>query len=273
MDHSKEIITSLAQLIEISHLNKGFSFSFRLSKDISKDLLTLKSTNLKDMIIETIPLSWQSLFNELYQDFLKINQILEGKYQDHIIIFPEIHNILNIFYDLQPKNIKVLILGQDPYYTLDHQGYPYAHGYAFSTLSSEIPSSLQNIMIEIKHEYPDLQLSGKGNLLPWVKQGVFLLNSALTVEMDQPGSHIDIWQPIINRIINYISIVNPKCVFLLLGSHARNKKNYINKNCLIITAPHPSMRSVNKGFLGCNCFIKINDILKKRKDTEINWFF
>ena len=182
-------------------------------------------------------------------------------------IYPPKKDVFNAF-RLSYKDIKVVILGQDPYH-----GEGEAHGYAFSCLKKPIPPSLKNIYKEL---YDDLGIQKDmtdGNLLPWVKQGVMLLNTGLTVEKDKPNSHKDIgWHTFTDAVIEKLNERDKPIVFILWGNNAREKKKLItNPKHLVIESAHPSPFSCNNGFFKSKPFSKTNNFLEKNNITKINW--
>ena len=211
---------------------------------------------------------WDSiLYEEVNKDYFndilkKVNKLYEEK-----VIYPPKKDVFNAF-RLSYKDVKVVILGQDPYH-----GEGEAHGYAFSCLKTPIPPSLKNIYKEL---YSDLNIQKDmldGNLLPWVKQGVMLLNTGLTVEKDKPNSHKDIgWHTFTDAVIEKLNEREKPVVFILWGNNARDKKKLItNPQHLIIESPHPSPFSANNGFFGSKPFSKTNDFLVKNGMSKINW--
>ena len=181
-------------------------------------------------------------------------------------IFPPQKQIFNAFH-LPYKDVKVVILGQDPYH-----GVGEAHGFAFSTLSSKLPPSLKNIYKEL---YSDLGIPPKktGNLTGWAKEGVLLLNSTLTVEKDKANSHQGLgWQIFTDYVIKVLNQKNEPVVFILWGNFARSKKNLItNPKHLIIESTHPSPFSAYNGFFGSKPFSKTNNFLIKNNIKPIDW--
>lgn len=175
-------------------------------------------------------------------------------------IYPEYNNIFKAFNDTSYENINVVILGQDPYH-----GEFEAHGLAFSVPNGvKIPPSLRNIMNEISNEYGTRISTDLSDL---AKQGVFLLNTVLTVEKDKPLSHRDMgWEIFTDAVIKKIN-EKEKVAFVLLGKHAQNKKNLISDKHIILETSHPSPLSSYRGFNGSQIFKKINDNL----DKKINW--
>lgn len=185
------------------------------------------------------------------------------------VIFPTKENIFNAFKYTELDNLKVVILGQDPYHN-----YNQAHGLAFSVQKGvDIPPSLQNIYKELARSIPEFKTPNHGYLVDWAKQGVFLLNTTLTVEAHKANSHKDIgWETFTDTVINKISENKHNVVFMLWGSHARKKKVLIDSSRhLILESTHPSPLSAHRGFLGCNHFVDCNKYLIEKKDQKIDW--
>lgn len=184
--------------------------------------------------------------------------------------FPTIENIFKSLEYTSPNNIKVIIIGQDPYHGDDE-----ATGLSFHVNNHvKKPPSLKNIYKEIALEY-NINLAEKQiNLEDWAQQGVLLLNSILTVEKDKPGSHKFLnWEEITTEIIQLLSIKSEKKVYLLWGKYSENKKIHINEDTnLVLTSSHPSPFSAHRGFLGNNHFIKTNEYLVNHNIQQINWF-
>ncbi len=199
--------------------------------------------------------------------FLNMKKFLNKEYKKKII-YPKKKNIFEAFKITKFKNIKVVILGQDPYYEKNK-----AHGLAFSTLPNiKTSSSVNNIYTEIKREIPKFKIPKNGYLINWAKQGILLLNSILTVEKNKPCSHKNIgWEIFTSNIIKYINKYLKNIVFILWGKYAKKKIFFINKKKhLILKSSHPSPFSV-KFFWGCNHFIKTNIFLKKNNIKKIKW--
>ena len=211
---------------------------------------------------------WDNILSEeIHKEyFMKILYDLRDLYKTKTI-FPPQKEIFNAF-KLPYQDVKVVILGQDPYH-----GVGEAHGYAFSTLASKLPPSLKNIYKEL---YNDLGIEKdftKGDLTSWVKQGVMLLNTGLTVEKDLPNSHKNIgWHEFTDVVIQKLNEKEEPVVFILWGNNAREKKKFItNKKHLVIESAHPSPFSANNGFFGSKPFSKANEFLEKNNIEKINW--
>jgi uracil-DNA glycosylase len=213
--------------------------------------------------------SWRSVLKEEFSKeyFKNIVNFIKLDYTNNIKVYPEGKNIFNAF-NLTPfDKIKVVIIGQDPYH-----GDGQAHGLSFSVpKGKKIPPSLINIYKEIQNDIGEVKHS-TGNLEGWAKQGVFLLNSILTVRAGQPASHSKIgWEIFTNAVIKTISDKKERVVFLLWGNYAKSKKEIINSSKhLILEAAHPSPLA-RGAFFGCKHFSKTNDFLISIEYSPIIW--
>ena len=190
------------------------------------------------------------------------------KYEySHYTCYPKYENIFNSLKLTPYKNVKVVIIGQDPYH-----GEGEAHGLSFSVQKGvKLPPSLQNIFKELND---DLGIKNTtGDLTSWAKEGVLLLNSILSVRKDSPLSHKDLgWQLLTNHIIKLLNLKDTPIVFILWGSFARSKKALItNPKHLVLESTHPSPFSAYSGFFGSKPFSKTNNFLKKNKIKEVNF--
>jgi len=169
------------------------------------------------------------------------------------------------------ESVKAVILGQDPYH-----GPGQAHGLAFSVPQGiKVPPSLLNIYKELESDL-GIARPGHGNLEGWARQGVLLLNNALTVEEARAGSHQQLgWEPITDAVVAAVAARDDPIVFMLWGSHARNKAARIpglaQSHHLILTAPHPSPLSAHSGFFGCRHFSQANEFLVAQGRAPIDW--
>ena len=208
----------------------------------------------------------QSEFDQPYMKTLK--QFLCAENKRGRVIYPKGGNIFNAFNSTPLDQVKVVILGQDPYH-----GPNQAHGLSFSVLpGTPAPPSLVNIFKEL-HSDLGLTIPPHGCLQAWAEQGVLLLNATLTVEQAKAGSHQGKgWEKFTDRVI---AVVNEHCeavVFLLWGSYAQKKGQLINtqKHC-VLKSPHPSPLSAHRGFLGNKHFSQANHWLQARGKSPINW--
>jgi uracil-DNA glycosylase len=220
-------------------------------------------------MFKSLSKDWQDLLKDSLDDkfYEKIKKELEFEYKNHKI-FPSKKNIFRIFERLNPTDIKIIILGQDPYH-----GIGQANGYAFAVNDKiYVPFSLQNIWKEIERDYPN-QKKDK-TLEFWVNQGVFLLNSILTVRENSPSSHKNLgWEIWTDQVIKILSEKFENLVFLLWGNFAKEKYSLISKKNghLILQTSHPSPFSFHKGFFGCNHFKLTNNFLDQKKKNTVVW--
>lgn len=211
---------------------------------------------------------WDIILEEEFRKpyFKELGIRLKNDYKTKII-FPEYNNIFNALRYTDYDQVKIVILGQDPYH-----GENQAHGLAFSVMDNvKRPPSLNNIFKELEN---DLNIRREKNSLDdWAKQGIFLLNAIMTVEKDQPLSHKGIgWEIFTDNIIRKLNERNEPIVFVLWGSFARSKKELItNPQHLIIENVHPSPLSAHRGFFGSKPFSEINSFLGKNNIEKINW--
>ena len=212
---------------------------------------------------------WDNILQEEYDKdyFKKIVKFINKEYKEKVI-FPPKSQILRALSLTNYNDVKVVILGQDPYH-----GVGEANGLAFAVSNGiKLPPSLKNIYKEL---YNDLGIkpSTVGNLECWAKEGVLLLNAVLTVEKDKAASHKNIgWEMFTDSIIKKINEKEVPVVFILWGNFAKSKKNLItNSKHLVIESSHPSPFSVNYGFFGSKPFSRTNKFLKDNNIKEIDW--
>lgn len=216
-----------------------------------------------------LPSDWQKhLAVEMQKSyFLDLQQALSVAYETRTI-YPAPENIFRAFSLTPLTKIKVVILGQDPYH-----GPGQAQGLSFSVAKDmPLPPSLKNIYQEVSSDM-NQDLPASGNLAGWAKQGVFLLNSTLTVEANEAASHQGWgWEQFTDEVIRTISREQLHVVFLLWGKFAQAKAQLVDESKhLILRAPHPSPLSAYRGFLGCRHFSQANEFLLKNHYTPINW--
>lgn len=218
-----------------------------------------------------IETSWKHVLKEEFEKEYMQNLavFIQEQVDNGIQIFPSKQLVFNAFKHTPFEKVKVVILGQDPYHGINQ-----ANGLAFSVNKEvAIPPSLKNIFKELKLEYPDYKLPNYGDLTYWADQGVLLLNATLTVEESKAGSHQNKgWEQFTDKVIEVISRERKGIIFLLWGKYASAKSKFIDsEKHFILTAAHPSPLSAYQGFLGCNHFIKTNEILIKEGKNPINW--
>ena len=212
---------------------------------------------------------WDQILNIIWKSegFKKFMSIIDNEYKTKTI-FPEHHNIFNALKLTPYKEVKVVIVGQDPYHGINE-----AHGLSFSVQKGvKIPPSLKNIYQELETDL-GIKPATHGELTQWAKEGVLLLNSVLTVEKDKPASHKGKgWELLTDFIIKELNKKQEPIVFILWGNFARSKKVFITNNKhLIIESTHPSPFSARNGFFGSKPFSKTNNYLIKNNIKPINW--
>ncbi len=212
--------------------------------------------------------NWANILKNEFEKpyFKKIQEYLESEYQKYDI-YPSMDNIFAALNLVKFEDVKVVILGQDPYHEPGQ-----AHGLSFSVLDGvALPPSLVNIYKEIESDL-GIKCEKSGNLTRWAKQGVLLLNTTLTVRKGQANSHSEIgWKIFTHEIIKALSKREKPIVFMLWGSHAQSYAPEIEKQHLVLKAPHPSPLSSYRGFFGCKHFSKANNFLIENHITPIDW--
>jgi len=216
-----------------------------------------------------IEVKWgEKLHNEFKKSYFSgLLEFIENEYNTKII-YPKIEDLFSAFNYCSYDNLKVVILGQDPYH-----GEGQANGLCFSVNKNvKPPPSLQNIFKELKSDI-GLAISSSGDLTNWAKQGILMLNSVLTVEANKAGSHRDKgWEFFTDAVIKYISDNKQNIVFILWGNYAKEKRKLIDINKhLILEAAHPSPFSAYSGFFGCKHFSKTNEFLLQNNILPISW--
>lgn len=215
-------------------------------------------------------LAWSDVFESIDKQvsIYKIEEALEQNEAAGKLIFPPKEQILKAFEYCPLDKLKVVILGQDPYHHPNQ-----AHGLSFSVPDGvKIPPSLRNIYKTL-HDDLSMPIPLSGNLTPWAKQGVLLLNVILTVNAYEPASHRKIgWEAFTDAIIRAISEQKEHVVFMLWGNFARSKASLIDpEKHLILEAPHPSPLSAHQGFFTCKHFSKCNAYLTANGKPPIDW--
>lgn len=213
-------------------------------------------------------MNWSDLsfFND--GQFDEVSRFLTEKYNQGITVHPEPEEMLYAL-ELTPLDaVRVVILGQDPYPTPGN-----AHGLAFSVPEGvSTPASLRNVNKEIQDEFKQCPGLANGNLEHWARQGVLLLNTSLTVESGDPGSHSGLWTGLTNEVMQVVNRERDRVVFMLWGKHAHQKAIYVDaKKHLVLKAAHPSPLAARSGFFGCNHFRLCNEDLASRNEPVICW--
>lgn len=214
--------------------------------------------------------SWEKLLKEEFEKsyFQELALAVDDEYQSHIC-FPPKELIFAAFNQFDFANLKVVIIGQDPYHGLGE-----ANGLCFSVNDGiAIPPSLRTIFKEVNDDLGTVFMPTSGNLERWAQQGILLLNATLTVRKDKANSHKHLnWNRFTDAVIRKIANENEKIVFLLWGNFAQKKGIHIDKdNHLVLECGHPSFASVHKKWYGNKHFSATNDYLKSNNKSAIDW--
>jgi uracil-DNA glycosylase len=214
--------------------------------------------------------SWKEVLKEEFQKiyFQHIITFLKAEKASGKIIYPPGSLIFNSFKQTPFSEVKVVIIGQDPYHNKGQ-----AHGLSFSVPPGiGKPPSLLNIFKELQNDL-GIEISENGNLEKWATQGVLLLNASLTVRQNEPGSHAQIgWLQFTDKVIKKISDEKEGVIFLLWGKFAQEKQALIDETKhFVLKAAHPSPFSASNGFFGCKHFSKTNELLMKQHKNPIDW--
>jgi uracil-DNA glycosylase len=213
---------------------------------------------------------WNEILKDEFEQeyFKELNNFLDEEYAS-ATVYPPKDEIFSAYNVTPYSKVKVVIIGQDPYHNPNQ-----AHGMSFSVKPGvKCPPSLVNIYKELNAEL-NIPISKSGYLMDWAKQGVFLLNTVLTVRENEPGSHAKKgWEKFTDRTIKALSESDRPICFMLWGKPAQAKKKLIasNPKHLILESAHPSPLSAYRGFFGCNHFIEANEFLKANGLEEIDW--
>jgi uracil-DNA glycosylase len=242
-------------------------------------------SNWNNTNLQTIP--YHTSYNDFFQQqftqnyFNELQEFITNKKENYkkrnVCIFPPKELVFNIFNLVPINNIKVVIIGQDPYIRKNE-----ATGMSFSVpKTTKIPPSLVNIYKELQNDtQTNFTIPNHGDLTPWTTQGVFLLNASLTVLEGKSNSHQKYWQPFTNNFITYLSTNYENIVFCLWGNFAKSKEKFIknNEKHYIIKTAHPSPLSIahegsifEKKWFGNHQFSKINDYLLQNQKKPIDW--
>ena len=231
--------------------------------------------NMLDNLINELDDDWQIFFkrDDIYQKLSDLFKVLGDdydKFNQHLSIYPSPDLLFTAFKDLNPKEIKVVILGQDPYHQPGQ-----AMGLSFSVPNDvKVPPSLVNIYKELHNDIENFEIPTSGDLTRWKYEKIMMLNSSLTVLQSKPMYYMKYWKVITDEIIKYISEQNQAKVFMLWGNSSKAKKKIIRESPLnyILEANHPSPLSANKGgWFGCKHFTKSNNFLIRNNIKKILW--
>ena len=214
----------------------------------------------------SIPATWQDGLSSIKPDIDHIDRLLAQEMDSGLQVVPELNKLFAAL-RLQPSDVSVVLLGQDPYPTPSH-----AMGLAFAVPSGTkpIPGSLRNMFKEVATDTGKAS-SADSSLSSWMDQGVLLLNTSLTTTSGVRAAHVSWpWEKVVRAIIDRVVVANPKVVGLLLGNHAKRFAEHFASDSIVLAA-HPSPLSAHRGFIGAKPFTRVNAILKANHKTEITW--
>lgn len=227
--------------------------------------------SVEKLVNTYVPYSWEKVFENARDELKDISDILEEDRPNGRRV-PDNCDLFRVFNLVPLTKVKVVILGQDPFFNLLADGRPQATGVAFSVpKDAPVPPSLKNIYKVMKSTMPFFNIPNHGNLENWCFEGVFLLNACLTTRALTANSHKELWSGFIKKVITAILDANPKVIFLLWGNEAQKFKKMIGGRATILETSHPSPLGYFRGYNLSNHFNETNEILVKQKMEPINW--
>lgn len=263
-------------ITDIENDLKSKNKKYFIHKQNEKVFRSYLSNGMYQVLVENLPLSWIDFILQYEKDIQDISMGLDELNKSNIIILPYANDIFSFMHYIKPQDVKVIIIGQDPYPQKSDKGIPIANGIAFSTNCDTCPPSLENIFKELEYEKIDVDKTNY-DLIRWVKQGCLLINSAWTVIEGEPKSHTQLWKNFVSYFVSYIlekrKISNKKVIVALFGSDAK-KIQGIKKHDQVyktLETSHPSPLSCDKGFFGSNIFTNINNLLIEIDEIPIEW--
>lgn len=233
-----------------------------------------QSYSVEKITTEIIPNTWEEVFKDSIYDFQHISSILDREEQSGRKYSPLKKDLFNAFYYTPLNEVKVVIIGQDPYpqlININGKAVPRSVGLSFSVRKEDsIPISLKNIYKELASTIKGFKIPNHGDLREWAVQGILMLNTCLTTQIDKSESHKELWMGFIGKVLKKIATKNPNCIYILWGNKARSLKPLLGEKSIVFEAAHPSGFSAS-GFFGCNHFNLINNALIKQGKNGINW--
>lgn len=223
---------------------------------------------LREIIEKTPPIGWERHFINLMPELFFLDKLIDTEMK----IFPQKKNIFRCFHLCPPGQVKVVIVGPEPFEKSASNDVEYANGLCFSTNSkaTKLHPATQSIYRELKRSFPKFKAPKHGDFESWARQGILFLNRALTVRPGGKKSHYNEWVGFFHRTILYLREINPDLIFVLWGSEAKSSRDIIQGKH-VLEAPNPASYSGNQTFVNCDHFIKINTILQSLNQTPINW--
>lgn len=236
-----------------------------------------RSWTINDLFLNRVPIGWEKIFNQLKDLVSHISDVVETSERDHKSIVPDKDELFTAFDMCPVNNLRVVIVGQDPYDTIAENSRPNATGMAFSCREDvKICPSAAVIISELSMSYKEAyNIPSNGDFSSWAKQGVLLLNCALTVGRNDPGSHLEIWKEFTISLLQLVSKTQKKLVYFFVGSKAREFSENIRNSIGKFFCCHPAAKfrnpNIKNQIEGSNVFVKINRCLKKNGIGQIEW--
>jgi len=237
----------------------------------------LESWTLFDILNKECPPSWLNVFKTSYKQFCILNGVIKMTENDKKVLCPAKNNIFRAFELCPLSKVKVVIIGQDPYHTVNSD-IPIANGLSFSVnKGTKIPPSLANIYLELERSIDGFKIPDHGDLTSWALQGVLMMNVALTTYESNPNAHHKYWNGFAINTIHALNKLKTGCIYVLWGGPSRKLLKHINNHNLVLESRHPSPMSVNKEynakdkFTGNNHFVRVNELLTKMGLSNIDW--
>jgi uracil-DNA glycosylase len=225
------------------------------------------------IILDMVPLSWRTLMNNHEKELQDVAIVLKRLVlEDKEVICPQPWNIFRALALTPWYDVKVVIIGQDPYHQVE-DGIPSATGCCFECREGDpIRKSLENVFIVLKKTIPGFEMPSSGNLSDWAARGVLLLNTTLTTKKGVANEHADIWPFFAMRVLQFLSTMNKHVVYMLWGGPARTFAKYVTKSSnLILSASHPVAQGSSNTFMKCNHFNEANAYLIQHGKQPIDW--
>jgi len=225
------------------------------------------------IVDESPPAGWRADFALLEKRIKHAGRMIEEEEaKGGYLSFPPRADLFRALENTRVHNVKLIILGQDPYHSVDATGRPMANGMSFSVRRGQrVPPSLVNIYAELRRSYPEYRVPNHGDLTYWARQGVLLLNTCLTVKPGEADSHKRVWRGVISGLIDRIVLYNPTCVIMIWGKKAEEAASTYPASLTRLVAGHPSPLNRTGNFAGCDHFRQANVILQGQGFAPIDW--
>jgi len=238
--------------------------------DIKQDM------KLTTIVVERCPMGWEDMFRQAWPELVTIEKFLEREEAEFGMYYPLKKDLFKAFELCPLWKTKVVIFGQDPYHSVDHDGLPTAQGLSFSVRRGADISrrSIKNVFRRMTETVDGFTMPSHGDVSSWAKQGVLMLNITLTVRPGKANSHKDRWMPFINRVIKTLVSYNRNIIYMLWGGEAQKMERHIGARGHVLKVGHPSGLSYKRGrepFCKMDHFNQVNQILREQDQSPIDW--